>query len=1144
VRNAVIFHHPDGVDTSREKLMGRHAAGEGFLTGFIRHSGAQELFTETVSEEHHLDFSERVRTIAGRKVPCRRVEISDYGDPEVPGMLMLPTPDFSGFAWRRRQHGKQYEHGICGINHTVSSPGVMEALTALVRSPLNKWDALICTSTSIRQSIRYVMEQELAYIEERFGARAKFDLEMPVIPLGVDCERFQTGKQAEIDRVHLREGMGIKDGDFAILYLGRLSFHAKAHPLPMFLAAEEAARRTGRRIHVIMAGWFASDAIERAFRDAARSFAPSVRVLFLDGRDRDVRDRIWHAADVFMSLSDNIQESFGLTPIEAMAAGLPVIASDWDGYRETVRNGVDGILVPTWMPGMGAGESLSMPADIGVPGPDDSRYYDRYCGNVSQAVAVDTEACTEALVQLILEPETRAAMGEAGRRRARETFDWRHVVTAYQALWEELDERRRRSKSIESGDLKTFLPQRPDPFTMYGAHPSHIVDDRAEIRPVRGGGIDALAARLEHAMNSFAGDFLLPKDDLETILAIVSDTGGLRVKALLARMDGRDEMSATRSVAWLAKMNLITLIADPVSANTTGKRQDDAEVPGGEDKRPRAGAQKQDEPVSTPMPEEENSDLDGPEEVDEDADKERTKAPADADRARSKAVQAVDEGNTDIAVQGLERARVLSPDDPRINRELGALLGARGDLVDAEVLLRRAYEREPDNVSIINDLGKAMFLNGKESEAIHTFRRTVRLAPEDGESRYLLGLALRRSGAFNEAVRCLRLASEIEPEHLESRFHLGLAYEQLGRFDEAARCFEDAREIEPDNRLVEAALLSAEAASVNRARDMGNTPKVLFHISSPADVPLLKDVFREIGDDCWPLMSADDAQIRSFAPHVSVIIGGQALSAREMANSGPVVLLPSAAVRDAQQLANAVLADHVGALSLRDADLLVEAGVDRRRITVTGLPVSDPLFRHDRIPLPKGIDSKRRRIVFAPHSISTSAASVLGNFFKDVLAVLPEDMDFVIWPRPETIRGQASWMDAWSEVCAIDPRMVLIRDPGINPIEVIASADVMIADPSDRAALFLAFDRPLIVTGKRHASIHALADPLAEAIEHAATVIYEGDALPAAVEAAMGAPDAMSEERARARAIIFENFGDGRAAARAAEALVEVVKPR
>ncbi|MEK9725560.1 MAG: hypothetical protein VW405_19060 [Rhodospirillaceae bacterium] len=74
----------------------------------------------------------------------------------------------------------------------------------------------------------------------------------------------------------------------------------------MYLALEEAARRTGRKLHLLQTGRSPNEGIEREFRDGARQYVPSVNPIFLDGRDEAVCRNVWYAADVFTSLSDNI----------------------------------------------------------------------------------------------------------------------------------------------------------------------------------------------------------------------------------------------------------------------------------------------------------------------------------------------------------------------------------------------------------------------------------------------------------------------------------------------------------------------------------------------------------------------------------------------------------------------------------------------------------------------------------------------------------------------------------------------------------------------------------------------------------------------------------------------------------------------
>jgi hypothetical protein len=142
------------------------------------------------------------------------------------------------------------------------------------------------------------------------------------------------------------------------------------------------------------------------------------------------RRAAWAAADVFVSLADSIQETFGIAPVEAMAAGLPAVVADWDGYRDTVRQGIDGFRIPTLMPSAGLGADLALRHALEA---DD---YEAYIGNVAALTAVDIDAAAAAFARLFASASLRARMGEAARRRAREIFDWKNIFGRYEELWD------------------------------------------------------------------------------------------------------------------------------------------------------------------------------------------------------------------------------------------------------------------------------------------------------------------------------------------------------------------------------------------------------------------------------------------------------------------------------------------------------------------------------------------------------------------------------------------------------------------------------------------------------------------------------------------------------------------------------------
>ena len=111
--------------------------------------------------------------------------------------------------------------------------------------------------------------------------------------------------------------MNIGKDDLVVSFVGRLSFHAKAHHYPMYVTLQNIAKKCKtRKSNLIQTGWFGNEFIEKAFKNEAKELCPDVECHFLDGMNQANKFITLSSSDIFMSLSDNIQETFGITPIE------------------------------------------------------------------------------------------------------------------------------------------------------------------------------------------------------------------------------------------------------------------------------------------------------------------------------------------------------------------------------------------------------------------------------------------------------------------------------------------------------------------------------------------------------------------------------------------------------------------------------------------------------------------------------------------------------------------------------------------------------------------------------------------------------------------------------------------------------------
>ncbi|MHA1539805.1 MAG: glycosyltransferase family 4 protein [Alphaproteobacteria bacterium] len=572
--NAAIFYAPDGYDTGGKKLMGRQAAGEGFLKGMAAAKGLDALHCYSNTKPQFNDFQKRVTGYweGEAKKPLNFIQSGNHQKLEEVGCLYYPSPGLGDLAWRRRYYN-QRAYSLCGVTHTTASSGVTESLGKMLVDPLQPWDALICTSESVKKMVQRTINDYGDYLGERIGAKPALPIQLPVIPLGIDTAPFK--KDARKKRVEYRQKMKIAKSEIVVLFMGRLSYHAKAHPLPMYLALEEVAKRTGKKIRLVQVGWFANDALEKAFREGAKQFAPSVRHHFLDGRKRNIRENIWHIADIFCSLSDNIQETFGLVPVEAMAAGIPVVVTDWDGYRETVRDGVDGFTIRTTQPAAGYGTHLARSHA------EDHLSYDRYIGYSSQVVGVDIPACITAFTALVENPSLRNKMAKAGQKRAQNVYDWSVVVKQYQSLWAELATLR--SDGAETCAVQKgaqVQPLRADPFHSFSHYPTdHLSEDKL-ISLAKGVDYKLFQTYQSNALNSFARRIFCSDHDCKLIIDLLekqiektpvvsskkgdkgsASMGTFCVADVLAKFS--DDFAKRRQViltlSWLHKMGLVLI---------------------------------------------------------------------------------------------------------------------------------------------------------------------------------------------------------------------------------------------------------------------------------------------------------------------------------------------------------------------------------------------------------------------------------------------------------------------------------------------------------------------------------------------------------------------------------------------------------
>jgi D-inositol-3-phosphate glycosyltransferase len=232
-------------------------------------------------------------------------------------------------------------------------------------------DRVICAS-----------EGETELLVAEYGVPAE---RIEVVPCGVDLDLFRPMNQR-----YARRRLDLPVDESTVLFVGRIE------PLKGIDILLRAVAQMDSHLCLLVVGGDEQDApLKAGLRSLAAALGIAKQVQFVDAVPHQRLPLYYTAADVCVIPSH--YESFGLVALEAMACGVPVVASRVGGLQDTVRDGETGYLVPWQFPGPFA----------------------------------------ERLALLLGNPELRRSLGLIARS-AVERFRWSDVAAQVEAIYHEL----------------------------------------------------------------------------------------------------------------------------------------------------------------------------------------------------------------------------------------------------------------------------------------------------------------------------------------------------------------------------------------------------------------------------------------------------------------------------------------------------------------------------------------------------------------------------------------------------------------------------------------------------------------------------------------------------------------------------------
>ena len=446
----------------RERHIGRLVANHDFVKAVLRYGEFDEFVFSNTSRRNLALFRETAEQWGVPADQLARVRCVTY--PELPGVIA--RDDFEVFhlgGWGWMLAGLHYLRSryapvawpITAVIHSLNGRDVIDHAVRVSHAQLAPQDAIFCTSRAGLEAMRRLLEGGARIAGRSFAGQ------LVHLPLAIDDDLLEAGGDRERGRARLR----IPSDAVVLLALGRITPAQKMDlgPLCRVLAQRVIPASRVPVVLLLAGGASPQDLTLAKGIVAGHGLDEHVRV-FPNFPLKDKAD-VFAMSDILVSPVDNTQETFGLSLLEGMAAGLPVVASRFDGYKDLVEDGVDGFLIDTWW-----SEHDPMEEWFDLMDPDISQLFQ------SQGVATDLDQLATCLIDLVGDPARRRAMGSAGKAKVEAGYRWSRVIPRYQQAWTRL----RAQAGQPSGGREN--PYCLGPNRIFGGYASHLLQRDTLVR--------------------------------------------------------------------------------------------------------------------------------------------------------------------------------------------------------------------------------------------------------------------------------------------------------------------------------------------------------------------------------------------------------------------------------------------------------------------------------------------------------------------------------------------------------------------------------------------------------------------------------------------------------------------------------------